>query len=86
MADLVRRAGIGPIIGWFRTILPWFVVWAPISLILSQVLVYPLVPDSDVSVFSHRGSNTSVLLAACLGFVWMLDEQDTGITDARERP
>ena len=80
VADLVRRAGIGPIIGWFRTILPWFVVWAPISLILSQVLVYPLVPDSDVSVFSHRGSNTSVLLAACLGFVWMLDEQDTGIT------
>lgn len=80
VADFVRRRGISPIVGWFGKILPWFVLWAPISLILSQVLTSPLVPDSDVPIFSHRGSNTSVLLTACLGFMWMFDEQVTGIT------
>ena len=80
VADLVRRRGIGPITGWFRRILPWFVVWAPISLILSEVVTSPLVPDSDIPVFAHRGSNTSVLLVASLGFLWMLGEQSTGIT------
>ncbi|MET0564961.1 MAG: O-antigen ligase family protein [Acidimicrobiia bacterium] len=80
VADFVRRRGIAPIVGWFGKILPWFVLWAPISLILSQVLTSPLVPDSDVPVSAHRGSNTSVLITACLGFMWMLDEEDTGIT------
>ncbi|MGH8947878.1 MAG: O-antigen ligase family protein, partial [Acidimicrobiia bacterium] len=80
VADFVRRRGIGPIVGWFGKIIPWFVLWAPISLILSQLLTSPLVPDSDVPVSAHRGSNTSVLLTACLGFMWMLDEQVTGIT------
>ena len=80
VADLVRRRGIDPIVGWFGKILPWFVLWAPISLILSQVLTSPLVPDSDVPIAAHRGSNTSVLLTACLGFMWLLDEQVTGIT------
>ena len=83
VADLVRRRGIDPIVGWFGKILPWFVLWAPISLILSQVLTSPLVPDSDVPIASHRGSNTSVLLTACLGFMWLLDEQVTGITKRR---
>ena len=80
VADFVRRRGIAPIVGWFGKILPWFVLWAPISLILSQALTSPLVPDSDVPISAHRGSNTSVLLTACLGFMWMLDEKDTGIT------
>ena len=80
VADFVRRRGIAPIVGWFGKILPWFVLWAPISLILSQALTSPLVPDSDVPISAHRGSNTSVLLTACLGFMWMLDERDTGIT------
>ncbi|HEX2404501.1 MAG TPA: O-antigen ligase family protein, partial [Acidimicrobiia bacterium] len=80
VADFVRRRGIRPIIGWFSKILPWFVLWAPISLVLSQVLTSPLVPDSDVPVAAHRGSNTSVLITACLGYMWMLDEKDTGIT------
>ena len=80
VADFVRRRGIGPIVGWFSKIVPWFILWAPISLILSQVLTSPLVPDSDVPIAAHRGSNTSVLLTACLGFMWMLDERVTGIT------
>lgn len=79
VADFVRRRGIGPIVGWFGKILPWFVLWAPISLILSQVLSAPLVPDSDVPIAAHRGSNTSVLLTAGLGFMWMLDERVSGI-------
>ncbi len=80
VADYVRRRGIGPIVGWFGRILPWFVLWAPISLVLSQALTSPLVPDSDVPVTAHRGSNTSVLLTAVLGFMWMLDEADSGIS------
>ena len=79
VADFVRRRGIGPIVGWFGKILPWFVLWAPISLILSQVLSSPLVPDSDIPIAAHRGSNTSVLLTAGLGFMWMLDERVSGI-------
>jgi hypothetical protein len=80
VADFVRRGGIGPIIGWFGKLLPWFVAWAPVSLVLAQMLSWPLVPDSDVPLWAHRGSNTSVLLTACLGFMWMLDEKDTGIS------
>lgn len=80
VADFVRRSGIGPIVGWFGKILPWFVLWAPISLILSQVLSSPLVPDSNVPIAAHRGSNTSVLLTAGLGFMWMLDERVSGIS------
>jgi hypothetical protein len=84
VADYVRRKGIGAIVRWFGKLLPWFVIWAPISLILDQVLASPLVPDSDVPFWAHRGSNTSVLLIACLGFMWMLDEEVTGIR-ARQR-
>jgi hypothetical protein len=80
VADYVRRRGIGPIVGWFGQLLPWFVVWAPVSLVLSEMLTWPLVPDSDIPLWAHRGPNTSVLLTACLGFMWMLDENDTGIS------
>jgi hypothetical protein len=80
VADFVRRRGIGPIVSWFGKLLPWFVAWAPVSLVLGQALSWPLVPDSDVPLWAHRGSNTSVLLTACLGFMWMLDENDTGIS------
>jgi hypothetical protein len=80
VADFVRRRGIGPIVGWFGKLLPWFVAWAPVSLVLGQMLSWPFVPDSDVPIWAHRGSNTSVLLTACLGFMWMLDEKDTGIS------
>jgi hypothetical protein len=80
VADFVRRHGVGPIVQWLGRLIPWFVLWAPISLVLSQMLTGPLVPDSDVPISAHRGSNTSVLLTACLGFMWMLDEKDSGIT------
>jgi hypothetical protein len=76
----VRRRGIRPIVGWFGKLVPWFVAWAPVSLVLGQVLTQPLVPDSDVPIWAHRGSNTSVLITGVLGFMWMLDEKDTGIT------
>jgi hypothetical protein len=80
VADFVRRRGIRPIVGWFGKLVPWFVAWAPVSLVLGQVLTQPLVPDSDVPIWAHRGSNTSVLITGVLGFMWMLDEKDTGIT------
>ena len=80
VADYVSRHGVGPIVVWFRKLLPWFVLWAPISLVLSQVLTWPLVPDSDVPLWAHRGPNTSVLLTAGLGFMWMLGEEHTGIS------
>jgi hypothetical protein len=80
VADFVRRRGIRPIVGWFGKLVPWFVAWAPVSLVLGQMLTQPLVPDSDVPIWAHRGSNTSVLITGVLGFMWMLDEKDTGIT------
>jgi hypothetical protein len=80
VADFVRRRGIRPIVRWFGKLVPWFVAWAPVSLVLGQVLTQPLVPDSDVPIWAHRGSNTSVLITGVLGFMWMLDEKDTGIT------
>jgi hypothetical protein len=84
VADYVTRRGIEPTVAWLRRVVPWFLLWAPISMALDEIFrEAPLVPDSTVSVFSHRSANTSVMIAACVGFLWLLGETETGVSRIR---
>lgn len=72
--SLALRLGPARVAQWFAKLLPLFFIWAPMSLILSNLVARPFVPDSTVSIFSHRPANTSVLLVFGVVYYWVASE------------
>jgi O-Antigen ligase len=49
-------------------------VWSPIALVLSPV-GGPLIPDSDVQLFSHREANLATAIATGIAFLWLVPRE-----------
>lgn len=69
----------------FARLLPWLIGWLFISVILDAMLGgrAPFVPDSAVSIFSHRAGNTGVILVLGLAFVWLVDHKSFYFTPSQ---
>ncbi|MGI9667926.1 MAG: O-antigen ligase family protein, partial [Acidimicrobiia bacterium] len=59
----------------FSRILPWLVGWLFIAVALDSVFSSGpiIVPDSQVSFFSHGAGNSGVVAVMCLAFIWLVD-------------
>ena len=70
----------------FGRIIPWMLVWFPIAIVLDAAFIeqFPDVPDSTVSIVSHRTGNVAVMAAVALGFLWLVD-RDNKIYNRRQR-
>ena len=55
----------------FGKIIPWMLVWFPVAIILDAAWIdrFPLVPDSNIPIVSHRTGNIAVMAAAGLGYL-----------------
>jgi len=57
----------------FQRVLPWILVWLPIAALLPKVgIAGPDLPTSDVAFFTHKIGNIEVVIAMCLGVLWLL--------------
>lgn len=80
---LARSPALLPrLVGWYRRILPWFLVWAPASIFLGRAFEHQswYVPGSEVSVFAYKAGDTAVHLGAALAFLWIVDGQGLAST------
>jgi O-antigen ligase len=70
----------------FGRIIPWMLVWFPFAIILDAAFIeqFPKVPDSRISIVSHRTGNIAVMAAVALGFLWLVD-RDSTIFNRRQR-
>ena len=69
-ADLVTRWA-----GMYRRFIPWFLIYAPIALLMGSAVGTHLnlfVPGSGTSVFDHKPGNIAVNIAIALAFLWLV--------------
>ena len=50
----------------FGRIIPWMLVWFPIAIVLDAAFIdrFPMIPDSNIPIVSHRTGNIAVMAAA----------------------
>jgi hypothetical protein len=73
-AAAVREPTFVPyLLRWYRRVLPWYFVWAPISVALSQVdaLSSVYVPGSDTPINTFRPNDIGVNLGLGIAFLWL---------------
>ena len=69
-AELITRWA-----GMYRRFIPWFLIWAPIALLMGSAIGTNLnlfVPGSSTSVFDHKPGNIAVNIAIALAFLWLV--------------
>ncbi len=85
---VLRRPGFGDeLLRRYRKVLPWFLAWAPLSVISNRVLgaVAPMVPDSPVSIVTSKPGNVAVMIGIAIAYVWLCDPVPTSSHDRRTR-
>lgn len=77
---------IGSWLRLFGRIIPWMLLWFPIAIILDAAFIdrFPLIPDSNIPIVSHRTGNIAVMAAAGVGFLWLVD-RDSEVFSRRQR-
>jgi hypothetical protein len=67
--------------GLHRAILP-LLLWLPVAIVLNAAFANrpPLVPGSQISIFSHRPGNIAVWSVAIIGFIWLVDRERPRLT------
>ncbi len=69
----------GRLLGAYRRVLPWFLLWSPLAVVLGRGLVDgPRVPDSDTSIFAFKAGDIAVHAALAVAFLWLADERPPG--------
>lgn len=70
----------------FGKIIPWMLAWFPIAIVFDAAWIdrFPLIPDSNIPIVSHRTGNIAVMAAAGLGYLWLVD-RDSEVFDRRQR-
>lgn len=53
----------------YRRIIPLFLIWVPLAALLTQVLVLPTVPGSEVPIVVFKGGDAGVHLAGIAAFI-----------------
>jgi hypothetical protein len=63
---------------WYRRIIPWFLLWAPISIILARTLAERPwhVPGSETPIFAFKAGDTAVQIGAALAFLWIVGTEE----------
>jgi O-antigen/teichoic acid export membrane protein len=61
------------LLGWYRKVLPAFLVWAPIALMLASIdaLTGIYVPGTETPVNSFKAGDFGVQIAVAIGFLWL---------------
>ncbi|HVM15651.1 MAG TPA: O-antigen ligase family protein [Egibacteraceae bacterium] len=66
------------LLSWYARILPWFLVWGGVAVIVSRQLTNgPTVPGTGVPVFGFKAGDLAVHLAIGLSFFWLLKGEET---------
>ena len=71
----VRPGSLDRWVSAYRRVIPWFLLWAPIAVVLSRALAgaAPRVPDSTVSMLSFKPGDFGVQAAMALAFWWLVE-------------
>ena len=77
---------IGSWLRIFGKLIPWMLIWLPFAIVLDAMFVDQVarIPDSRVSILSHRTGNIAVMAAIALGYLWLVDT-DGEVFDRRQR-
>jgi O-antigen/teichoic acid export membrane protein len=61
------------LLGWYRRVLPAFLIWAPIAVLLAEVdaLASVTVPGTDTGINSFKAGDFGVQVAVAIGFLWL---------------
>jgi O-antigen/teichoic acid export membrane protein len=75
------------LLGWYRRVLPAFLVWAPVAILLSDVdaLAGIVVPGTDTPINSFKVGDFGVQIAMAVAFLW-LDGTQAGSGPTRRSP
>jgi hypothetical protein len=66
-------------LGWYRRAIPWFLVWAPLAVIIGRLFSgqAPAVPDSNTSVVAFKSGDIAVHAALAVAFLWLFERPVT---------
>jgi hypothetical protein len=61
------------LVGWYWQVLPWFLLWAPLAVVLgqSEALGAINVPDSSTPINSFKNGDIQVHVALAVAFMWL---------------
>ena len=61
------------LLGWYRRVLPGFLIWAPVAIVLSDVdaLSGIVVPGTDTTINSFKVGDFGVQIAIAMAFLWL---------------
>jgi hypothetical protein len=61
------------LLGWYQRVLPAFLLWAPVAVLLSDVTALSdvVLPGTDTAVNSFKSGDYSVHIATAVGFLWL---------------
>lgn len=70
---------IGRAIKAFTRIIPWYIAWVPIAILLSRTFsaTAPLVPGSLTSILSFKSGNYAVWVSLAVAFLWLVQQANT---------
>lgn len=80
VASLLRSSSELPVrmLRWYRAIIPWYLAWAPVAVILSRTMDGGAnVPGTDTDIFGFKNGNIAVHAALAVSFLWLCDEAVT---------
>jgi hypothetical protein len=71
---------------FFGKAIPFFLLWFPVAIILDASFFdrFPVIPDSEIPIVSHRTGNAAVMAATAIGFLWLID-RDNELYTTRQR-
>ena len=87
-AAAVREPTFVPtLVRWYRRVLPWYFLWAPIAVALTEVdaLGAILIPGTGTPVNTFRYTDIAVHVGMGLGFLWLGVDRMVGARPARSR-
>ena len=72
---------------WYRRVLPWYFLWAPIAVALSEVdaLASIYVPGTSTPVNAFRYTDVAVHVGMGLAFLWLGVDRMAGVRSERSR-
>ncbi len=75
----------GRLLSAYRRAVPWFLLWAPVAVVLSRGLgdSVPDLPDSKTSLLAFKSGDFAVHAALAVAFLWLAEERPQGRAPSR---
>jgi hypothetical protein len=87
-AAVVREPTFVPrLLRWYRRVLPWFFLWAPVAVIMSQIDAFTSisVPGTTTAINAFRPNDYAVHIGIGLAFLWLGVDRMVGARPPRSR-